>query len=189
MKCIMCNNPTNDPAGVCAVCKVMSKVNGEPLSVKQQPAMREKEKEKSCTIDGCERRYYAKGYCYPCYKKFIVRPKLQQKAITEASPIGKPIKKEEPPIVAVESKGANTGQTLGQLLYIARQIDKQLEVIIMGGTIDAQVIIDIKEGLRKCPIWRKYGEHELDKWHNKGDWDEMGWDGGCRFFEPAEEEI
>lgn len=45
------------------------------------------------------------------------------------------------------------------------------------------------EGLRKCPIWRKYGEDELDKWHNKGDWDSMGWDGGCKLFEPTEESI
>ena len=40
------------------------------------------------------------------------------------------------------------------------------------------------QGLRKCPIWRNYGEHDLTKWHNKGDWNKDGWEGGCRYFEP-----
>jgi hypothetical protein len=34
----------------------------------------------------------------------------------------------------------------------------------------------------KCPIWRKYGELDLSKWHNKGDWDELNWNGGCKYF-------
>jgi hypothetical protein len=40
------------------------------------------------------------------------------------------------------------------------------------------------QGLRKCPIWRNYGEHDLAKWHNNGDWNKDSWDGGCRYFEP-----
>jgi hypothetical protein len=37
-------------------------------------------------------------------------------------------------------------------------------------------------GPRKCPIWRNYGESAIDKWNNKGDWDNETWDGGCKFF-------
>jgi hypothetical protein len=38
------------------------------------------------------------------------------------------------------------------------------------------------QGPRKCPIWRHYGEHDLTRWHNRGDWDADEWSGGCRFF-------
>ena len=37
------------------------------------------------------------------------------------------------------------------------------------------------DGLRKCSVWRKYAE-DVDKWHNKGDWDREDWAGGCKFF-------
>jgi len=39
------------------------------------------------------------------------------------------------------------------------------------------------QGLRKCPIWRNYGEHDLTKWHAMGDWNADVWDGGCKYFE------
>jgi hypothetical protein len=39
------------------------------------------------------------------------------------------------------------------------------------------------QGLRKCPIWRNYGEHNLTKWHNKGDWNKDSWEDGCPYFE------
>ena len=38
-------------------------------------------------------------------------------------------------------------------------------------------------GLRKCPIWRNYGEEDSSKWHNRGDWDKDNWDVGCNLFE------
>jgi len=39
----------------------------------------------------------------------------------------------------------------------------------------------------KCPIWKRYGGKDLSKWHNKGDWNDATWDGGCRFFKEAKE--
>lgn len=42
-----------------------------------------------------------------------------------------------------------------------------------------------KSGVRKCPVWRNFGEDAPDKWHNKGNWNKEDWDGGCRFFIPS----
>jgi len=42
------------------------------------------------------------------------------------------------------------------------------------------------DSLRKCPVWKYYGE-QLDKWHNRGNWNEESWDGGCQYFEPQEQ--
>jgi len=39
--------------------------------------------------------------------------------------------------------------------------------------------------MRKCPIWRRFGEHDLTRWLTKGDWNKDDWDGGCKFFEPS----
>jgi hypothetical protein len=36
-------------------------------------------------------------------------------------------------------------------------------------------------GPRKCPVWRMYGE-QADKWHDQGDFNKDGWQGGCRWF-------
>jgi hypothetical protein len=35
---------------------------------------------------------------------------------------------------------------------------------------------------RKCPIWRKFGESDLSKWHGNGDFNADEWDGGCKWF-------
>lgn len=45
-----------------------------------------------------------------------------------------------------------------------------------------------EQGPRKCPVWRNYGE-DLDKWHNKGDWDDDNWLGGCRYFKPQQTNV
>lgn len=42
------------------------------------------------------------------------------------------------------------------------------------------------DGPRKCPIWKYYGEHDRERWHDRGNWDNDDWDGGCRLFEGRE---
>lgn len=166
MKCKACNNPTNDPIGICAVCKVMGKVNGEPLPVKQKPIEQKKENGKTCITEGCERKYYAKGYCYPCYKKFIVRPKLKDRKQDKEVPTqwSKPIPtwtevREIKPIVAetennvigdratLENKSNGKCSIIGQLLYTSDQLDNQIKMAMASGKIEAHIIIDIKSRL------------------------------------------
>lgn len=42
----------------------------------------------------------------------------------------------------------------------------------------------VDETPRKCPIWRNYGENNIEKWHNRGDFDSDEWVGGCKWFMP-----
>jgi hypothetical protein len=39
------------------------------------------------------------------------------------------------------------------------------------------------ESVSKCPIWKKYGL-DPEKWNFSGDWDEEGWESGCKYFVP-----
>lgn len=152
MKCKVCSNPTNDPIGICAVCKVMGKVNGEPLPiVEQKPVKQKSQDDKSCVTEGCERKYYAKGYCYPCYKKFIVRPKLRAKKQGSESPTSQP-QEEKKEIgdahvyIAMPEEIVNNGKCsiIGQLLYASDQLDKQIKMVMAESKIDSEAIIDIK---------------------------------------------
>jgi hypothetical protein len=40
-----------------------------------------------------------------------------------------------------------------------------------------------RAGVAKCPIWMIYGTSDASNWHNKGDFTDNDWEGGCHWYE------
>ena len=167
MKCKICQNPTNDKSGVCAVCTVLARAGcqaaefeGVVMPKKEVKIVKGRETERICTIAGCEKQVYAKGLCWNCYKRERKKIKKELPIISSEPIVGQATTTPET-IESIEHRalpttdnlkeayGGATGKNsiIGQLLYASDLLDSVLRLVISGERVDAQKIIDIKSRL------------------------------------------
>lgn len=162
--CKICNNPTNDKSGVCAVCKVLARVGckaaefeGIVLPKGEAKAVKSRKAERICI---CGKKFYAKGLCWNCYKRERKKKKKELPIISSEPIVGQATTTPET-IESIEYRalpttdnlkeayGGATGKNsiIGQLLYASDLLDAVLRLVISGKKVDAQKIIDIKSRL------------------------------------------
>lgn len=155
-----CGRQTNEPSGLCIICKMDGKQKREDAMTKEK-----------CSIEGCQNSHKSKGLCN---KHYLIQLKADgrigaRKGKTvrvSKAPAGhiaehrhKKGKAAEPGIKEavrgeVAAPKSNGKHLLGQMLYASDLFDKQISEAIDTGRIDTKVILDIRfrlgEVLRAC---------------------------------------